>query len=74
LHPRAHGQKGVIRGYPWALVENTTLNSNWKKAKDLVNLATSAVDLILRDRYEVSKKPLYVELGTDVGPGAARTT
>lgn len=51
------------------------MKTNWKRAKDLAKLISSAVDLILRDRYEVvSNKPLQLELGAEVGPGAARTT
>lgn len=50
------------------------MNSNWKRADRLMKFITSAVDLILRNRYEVRKNPLYIELGTEVGPGAARTT
>jgi len=55
------------------MVEIATMKENRKKAEDLVKLVTSAIDLILRDRYELSKKPLYIELGTQVGNGASRS-
>jgi len=50
------------------------MNANWKEARKLLNLVTSAIDCILRNRYDgYSRKPFYVELGTEVGPGASRT-
>lgn len=56
------------------MAEDTTKNTNWKEARKLLNLPTSAIDCILRDRYEgYARKPFYVELGTEVGPGASHT-
>ena len=46
-----------------------------KEAESLTKLVTTAIDCILNDQYEViSKKPFQFELGTEIGPGAARTT
>lgn len=50
------------------------MNANWEEARKLLNLVTSVIDCILRNRYDgCSRKPFYVELGTEVGPGASRT-
>ena len=49
--------------------------SHQKKADGLVRLVTKALNYILNDQYEVvSKKPFQLELGTEIGPGAARTS
>ena len=50
------------------------MNESWKQARKLLNLVTSAIDCILRNQYDrYTRKPFYVELGTEVGPGASHT-
>jgi hypothetical protein len=50
------------------------VNEDWKEARKLLNLVTSAIDCILRNRYDAySRKPFYLELGTEVGAGEAKT-
>lgn len=50
------------------------MNENWREARKLLNLVTSTIDCILHNRYDAyTRKPFYVELGTEVGPGASHT-
>ena len=56
------------------MAEATSMNANWKEARKLLNLVTSAIDCILHNQYDgYTRKPFYVELGTEVGPGEAKT-
>jgi hypothetical protein len=57
------------------MAEDTTKNTNWKEARKLVALVTSAIDCILHNRYDAySRKPFYLELGAEIGPGEAKTS
>ncbi len=51
------------------------MNDNQKRADRLMHLVTSAIDLILRDQYEViNNEPLRIELGAEIGHGASYST